>query len=508
MKIENMNFMEAVKFLGEKVGVTIVEEQNAAYKARSDEKDLLYAVCAKAQDYFRSSFLSAEGAVAREYVQKRGLSPDMLERFGIGYSPRSWDGLLKNLTQQGYSAQLLEQAGLVIAREDKSGHYDRFRGRLMCPVTDARSRPVAFGGRILEAGQSNEPKYLNSPETPVFYKGKQLYAFPHAIEEIRRTKVAVVTEGYMDTITCHQFGFTNTVATLGTALTPDQAKILSRSVQEVILAYDADQAGQLAAERGISVLREAGLEVKIAKLLGKDPDEMLRHEGKDSFARALSGAEPFIKYLVDRALAKENIATPEGKYRASEAVVKILSGIEQEVLRYEYVRYSASQLRIKEEQLFSSLNKQVYFSGKRNAPSTARVITRPALSRDERAQRLILKAGLENAELRARILAEVSAQDITAGNYRELFMSLQNVTGDDTAWIDSLQNDELKMLARQLLLQEEPWTGKMIEDCFQVLREIQSSRAGERLRQELRAAEERGDHQTAKEILGRLSGVK
>jgi DNA primase len=501
MKIENLNFAEAVKFLGEKVGVAVLEEKTTAYRVKADEKELLYAVCVKARDFFQDQLRAGGSEAARQYLQRRGITDELISGFNLGYAPDNWDSLLKTLTQQGYSQTLLERAGLIIKREDNSGYYDRFRGRVICTVTDTRNRPVAFGGRILEAG---EPKYLNSPETPIFSKGKLLYAFAQAAEEIRRTKVVIVTEGYMDTIACHQFGFKNAVATLGTALTEDQAKLLGRYVQEVILAYDADNAGQTATERGIAVLREAGLEVKVTKLQGKDPDEMLRKEGREAFAMALSQAVPYIKYLLDRAIEKVNIATPEGKHLAAEAAAKILGRIEQEVLRHEYIRYTAENLKIKEDLLLSMLNRSMYYSARKTGSNVARVITRPSSSREDRAQELILKAGFENIEIRQKVIAEVGPEDFSAGVFRELFMILKEYTGEGLEWLENIGNEQVRALARQLLLKEEPWTQKIIEDCIKVLHNIKNRQDRDTLQAQLGEAEARGDHVAAKEILTQL----
>lgn len=507
MKIENLSFVESIKLLGERVGIAVRDEMTGNYQVKKEKKDLLYALCLKASEFFKAQLRSERGERARGYLKERSLSEEIIEKFKIGYVPEEWDSILNYLVQAGYSPDLLEQAGLVISREDKSGYYDRFRGRLIFTVTDTRGRPVAFGGRILAGQESKqEPKYLNSPETVIFSKGKLLYAFPEAQAKLRETKTAILTEGYLDTLTCHQNGFENTVATLGTALTLDQAKLLARYVQTIILAYDADQAGQLATERGIVILKEAGLDIKVASLKGKDPDEMLRKEGSDAFNQVLKEAVPYIRYLLDRSIKNFNIREPEGKNKAAEAAVKILQSVDQEVLRSEYIRYVAEVLKIKEEVLLAALQKGRYYKKKTRLSPTTWV--RPT-SKQNRAEEIILRAALESLEIREKILAEVEIEDVAGEKNRDLLKEIeQNRAEQGYAWLGNIKNEPVQKLARSLLLQEEPWAEKIVLDCIKVLKDARNQQKQALLRQELQEAEASGDAERARELLATLQSKK
>ncbi|MFC1517156.1 DNA primase [Candidatus Margulisiibacteriota bacterium] len=510
MKLENLSFVETLKLLGEQVGVVVQDEMTGSYNNKKEKKDILYALVLKASEFFQTQLRGEQGQIAREYLAARGVDEAMLEKFKLGYVPAEWDRLLKQLTQAGYGPELLEQAGLIVKREaspdagsgrNGSGHYDRFRGRLIFTVTDSRERPIAFGGRILTGGD-NEPKYLNSPETAIFNKGKLLYALPQAQKAMREQGIVILTEGYMDTLTCHQFGFENAVATLGTALTTDQAKLLARYVKTVILAYDADQAGQMATERGIDILREANLNVKVAYLKGKDPDDMLRNEGRDAFAKALKDAVPYLRYLLDRNFKNYEISAPEGKNQAAQAAIKILGTVSQDVLRSEYIRYVSEVLKIKEELLVAALNQGRYYN-KRQAPKIITPWVRTS-SKQAKAGETLLKACLESPEMCSKILAELKVEDLQDSKAQALWQEIQaNQEQAGYDWLESVPGDVQK-LARRLLLQDEPWHDKIIDDCLKVIKEARSDEKKDVLRQELKNAEAKGDEAKAREVLEAL----
>ncbi len=299
-KIQKTAFPETLRFLAERAGIDLPERGPSPQDlARRQENEALVRLLDLASAWFRRNLEeSAEAEEARGYALKRGLDVAERERFQLGYAPRDGGALLRVANKKGFDNNALERAGLLIQNE--RGSYSRFRGRLMFPIQDAKGRLCGFGARILGAG---EPKYLNSPEGPLFSKGRLLFAWPQAKEAITRSRRAILCEGYMDAIACHLAGVEQAVATLGTALTEDHTRQLKRYVDQVILVFDTDMAGVRAARRGCEVLLEAGLEPKVVSLDGaKDPDEFLKARGAEAFIKAVEEARDAIAFLAEAAL--------------------------------------------------------------------------------------------------------------------------------------------------------------------------------------------------------------
>ena len=302
MEIEHLSYFEALKFLAEKSGVTIPEPDDANYRKEEQLRKRLKLVLLEAARYYYKSFKSEKGEEARKYLQKRAIAPATATKFGLGYAPNEWSGLYNHLVSKGFSQNEIQKSGLFVTKNGKT--FDLFRGRLMFPIFNAMGELIAFGGRIIGDGQ---PKYVNSPETPVYSKQRNLYALNFAKQA--KMKQIIVVEGYMDVISMHQAGVTNAVASLGTALTERQLDLLERYCEEVVLFYDSDRAGQNAAVRGLKMLMErkkkhTGMttQVRVAKVPnGKDPDEFIREFGKDEFAKVVDQAVPVLDYLVDSA---------------------------------------------------------------------------------------------------------------------------------------------------------------------------------------------------------------
>lgn len=319
MRQDRLTFPEAVQALARTAGVPLPEDRGRGDSGR----DELFRVMAVAAGFFAERLWKPGGEVGRRYLEARGIDPDVARRFGLGLAPEGWDGLLTFMRGEGVGPEVLERLGLVVRRESGSGHYDRFRGRLMFPIRDLQGRVIAFGGRALG---DETPKYLNSPETALYSKGQVLYAADLARPAIRERNRALLVEGYVDCLMAHQHGFAETVAALGTAFTPAQLAILRRACEEVVTFFDADAAGQKAAERAAELLdagdvgtawavnrsgpyaAPAPFRLKVALLPpGFDPDSFLRRHGAAAFGECLAGARSLLGYALDRA-----IADPEG----------------------------------------------------------------------------------------------------------------------------------------------------------------------------------------------------
>lgn len=348
-RITGASFPETVRELGRKVGIEVQDTAahsgpHAAQTARFEQ--LNQAAATWFQQNLREE---RDGAEAREYLAGRGIEQATIDRFGIGVAPAEWDGLIRSLSKQGFMQAELSSAGLIIARESGSGFYDRFRARVMFTIADLRKRVVGFGGRVLGEGT---PKYLNSPDTPLFKKGQTLFALDVAREAVARTKTVIVVEGYFDAIALHQAGLTQTVATLGTALTPEHIQVLRRFASKVVLLFDPDAAGVRAALRGLDLFVNSGLGVKVVTLpAGEDPDTYVRKEGLEAFARLEEQAPSLLDFALEHSLKTAEASTIEGRIRSVDEVLRILQKSEHPIEREERIRLVAERLGINQQRL-------------------------------------------------------------------------------------------------------------------------------------------------------------
>src|SRR5437879_203845 len=305
MRVGALTFVEARQDLAARAGIRI--ETAPAGEHGAGERERLLRAVAEAAAFFQAQLAGSAGGGARQYLASRGVDAATQQAFRLGYAPPGWDNRTRALLVRGFDAAALEQAGLAVARSGDSGHYDALRDRLIFPIHDLQGRPVAFGGRVLAEGV---PKYLNTRETLLFAKGKTLYALGEARDEIRDTREAVVVEGYMDALACHQHGVRSAVASLGTALTLDQVLLLKRFAARAILVYDSDAAGIGAAERGLDVFDQAELPVRVVVLPGEsDPDAFLRRDGAEAFRRACAAALPIFDYRLAMAEQRHDART-------------------------------------------------------------------------------------------------------------------------------------------------------------------------------------------------------
>lgn len=348
-RITGASFPETVRELGRKVGIE-VEEATSQVGPQAVQAVRIEQLNKAAADWFRQNLSDDQlGAEAREYLSSRGMLPSTIERFGIGVAPNEWDGLIKSLGKQGFMQNDLASAGLIIARENGSGFYDRFRARVMFTITDLRKRVVGFGGRVLGEGT---PKYLNSPDTALFRKGQTLFALDVAREAVTRTKTVIVVEGYFDAIALHQAGLVHTVATLGTALTLEHIQVLRRFASNVILLFDPDAAGVRAALRSLDLFVNSGLGVKVVSLpVGEDPDTYVRKEGAEAFDRLEERAPSLLDFALEHSLKTAEASTIEGRIRSVDEILRILQKSEHPIEREERIRLVAERLGINQQRL-------------------------------------------------------------------------------------------------------------------------------------------------------------
>jgi DNA primase len=353
MKFEGVSFAEAVEQLAQRAGIPFETDAADAIEIaaqRRESKQRLFAVCQAAQQFFETQLHTGdEGRAAREYLLQRGVADAAVRALRLGYAPDAWDALRTALTTQGFRDEELLATGLVIRSEERAANYDRFRARIMFPIWDLQGNVIAFGGRSLGAG---DPKYLNSPETPIYTKSKILYPINLTKRAIQQKGLAVLCEGYMDALMLAQHRFTYVVASCGTALTDEQAHLLKRFAGKVIVAYDGDAAGQEATQRSISVLVEQGMDVFIASLQGgEDPDSFLRAHGPDAFRALLDEAQPFFPFLLQRLAARMDLRTPHGQRALCDELFPLLARFGSTMIRDGYLDELARFLGVQRERL-------------------------------------------------------------------------------------------------------------------------------------------------------------
>ena len=350
MEIESLSYPDAVRFLAKRAGLEVPEDE--AYREQYRRTERLYALCKDAARWFRSQLLAGCGQEARDYIVKRGLSAQTVNRFGLGFSPNEWTALLDAMQKRGYTQKELLDAGLAVNGK-KGGVYDRFRNRLMFPIIDIRGSVIGFGGRVMD---DSTPKYLNSPETAIFNKRRNLFALNIA-KKSRQGRI-ILTEGYMDAISLHQYGFDCAVASLGTSLTEEHAAILAKYVPEVVLTYDGDEAGQNATRRAIPMLEKVGLQVKVLRMQGaKDPDEFLKKYGADRFSLLLDKSQNQAEYQLESLKRKYDLREDEQRVEFLQQAAQLISSFPSAVQREIYGARAAEAAGISEDAMKLEVSK-------------------------------------------------------------------------------------------------------------------------------------------------------
>lgn len=354
MEMENCDFPEAMKRLADRAHITLPEpEKNAQAIAAEQLKKRLFEIHTIAGRFFYDSLQKEEGAQARAYLQKRQMDPRIARKFGIGYSPDRYDALFQHLKEKGYATGDILKTGLVLENKDGKGYHDRFRGRLMFPIFDVQGRVVGFGGRILAKG---EPKYLNSPETILFSKSRNLYGLNFA--KAARKRELILVEGYMDMLSIYQAGFHNVVASLGTAFNQEHARTLKRFADDVILLYDSDEAGTNAALRAIPVLVKNGFRVKVTQVPdGKDPDEFIKARGAAEFSKLLVNAVHYISFEIACIRRNYNLKNPEHRVRFATEAAGVLAKLDSEIERNVYLGEVSRMTGVEEGAIRSEIGK-------------------------------------------------------------------------------------------------------------------------------------------------------
>ncbi|MCM8710427.1 DNA primase [Clostridium sp. SYSU_GA19001] len=496
MKYKNLDFIEAVKLLAERANIQLEDENSEGIKNR-DINEKLFRLNVDAARYFFSQLKNNKSAMS--YFLGRGISEATIRKFGLGYAPDSWNNLMNFLKRKGYTELDMLNVGLII-KSQKDSFYDRFRNRVMFPVFDHRGKVIGFGGRVLD---DSKPKYLNSPESNIFKKGINLYGLNFAINNLK-DRMLIIVEGYLDCISLHQQGITNVVASLGTALTTNQAKLLKRYADRIIISYDADAAGQNATLRGLEILKNEGFDVRVLTVpQGKDPDEFIRSNGREEFIKLINKALPLIDYKIKKIGEGTNFNDPEmlARYVKNAALILTdLNPLQKDV----YIKKIAEETGIKEQAIYDlisgEIQKNVNKSGNINTVDNfgQKLYLEPAYIKAERS---ILKLMNMRKEAYDYVIKNFSEDMMIMESHRKIYrlineyidfefnerQKLVELKCDD---IDS-SREWISLLELELLYENDDFI-KFIDDCFKEIKKYKLEEAMKDIRKKIKFYEEKG----------------
>lgn len=508
---DGISFPEAVRFLARRYGVDLPERKmSRAMREQISEREKLLRINRMAMDYYHWNLLhDSYGKLAMAYLKNRAMSSSIIERFQLGYARNSWDGLCRYLQRKQVPMGLIEKSGLVIPRKSGSGHYDRFRERIIFPIYNLNKQVIGFGGRVLDASL---PKYLNSPETPVYHKSKSLYGLHLARNKCRETRTIYIVEGYFDLLALHQYGVENAGATLGTALTTDHIHMIKGFAEKVILVFDGDDAGIQASLRSVGIFIEKGMQARVMLLpKGHDPDSFIRKSGLEAFETVAAKSRSVITFIMESAQKKFGLSV-EGKMRILDELKKPLASIEDRTAREAYIKEVSEYLGVKEYSLKEKIDKaaveiQKTGTAYRNR-STNRIqqkdsLKRPLTATDRkqtagtRLERQILAMMLQYPEILPDIVQNKVLDHFVTETLKtlgELILSKKNEKNLDVSNLISIVDDEQKRnILASLSIKEDMWNRK---GCRKVISKfIQNSplRYGVSLTEQIKAAEKDND---------------
>lgn len=449
MKIENCGFVDALKLLAGKYGIPVPEKQKTAAEIKSEQKKArIYDTNELAARFFKACLLRTEhGKPALAYLAGRGITQEIIKRFGIGFALNNFGALVSSLGRHNCPPELLYEAGLVALGE--RNYYDKFRNRVMIPIRNPRGQIVGFGGRVLD---DSTPKYLNTSETEWFNKRRILFGLDVAWKAIRNKKQVIVVEGYMDAISLHAAGIDNVVASMGTAFAEEQAKLLKRAAEEVVFCYDSDNAGRRASVRAVSIARNAGIKtVRVAGVPdGKDPDEFVRHRGKEAFAQVIASAVEGIEFQIEETILQINVTNLAGKVDAVSNIIPFLLECTSEIEVAEHIRRLAQRLTIDEALILGEYRKAARSGNKQsmNQHVNVQITQNESISVVERAEELLLAVLIDTPSLCDKCAEAVHSQGFSKPELLQIFDAICDL-GNNTS-IDKL-NDLLDQPAQSVL---------------------------------------------------------
>ena len=496
--IENITYFEAIKLEAERLNIKLPERKKTAREIeREKNADELLNANELAKKFFHSALINTGfGKVGMSYLKSRGITNEVVESFSLGFAPDAWDKLTVAFKKRGIKEETLLKAGLATKSRDKSRVFDRFRNRVMIPIADIRGRIVAFGGRAMG---SDNPKYLNTSETPVFKKGEMLFNLDRAHKEIRKAGYSIVVEGYMDAISLAAAGVGNVVASLGTAFTANQAKLLMRYAKKLYFAYDSDEAGQTATVRAMGLAENVGAEIFVIEIPdGKDPDEFIRKHGKDEFLELVKNALPLVDFRLQYVLKRTNTDTLDGKVRALHDMLPALAGLRDEAKRIYYQKKLAGALMLDEGVVRNEIGRVGRFVP---TVQTARKAVRRRENALDRAGRILIKEAVEDEAALSYLKETLPTDIIESESQKEIFARLFEYGADMD--ITKLSEDAAAELSRALM---EEYESEAYIDALKLFERQDLNIRYQRKSRELEEAIIRGDD--GEEALEALREIK
>lgn len=523
IKKEGVTFVEAVKELAERAHVTLPEEEGRPFaQEHRDQRKILEELHVASKEWFHGNlFDPTVGKTARQYLQGRGFSTETLEEFGVGFSLPAWDSLTQHLLKRGAQPADLVRAGLAIAKGVETATspgrcYDRFRGRVMVPIADLRSKVIAFGGRVLE---DETPKYLNSPDTPLFNKRRCLFGLDHAREDASRLDTLLIVEGYFDVLALHQAGIKHVSAPLGTALTSEHVDLLRRFVNSVVLTFDGDAAGLGATVRTLDVFLNSGIGVNVLTLpAGDDPDSFVQSHGADAFKALQEQAVPLLDFVIERSLVGVEKGTVEERMRSVDEVLRILTKVSNPIEKEEHSRRVAEQLGIRHQLLLDRFPSVLRARDvKKPGPLSNRPQDRQVLQvkRDNREERDLVCLLLQG-ELNAQHVNALRLEDFSVPAYRRLIeIGLEHINNDgcislSDVLMEANHDETCAQLTAELIVDMPHFDDhqEYINGCLRVLgqRRLKSSLDDVIVR--VRVAEREGRLEEVKELNAQIEALR
>ena len=505
MEKEGISFYEALKLLAERYGIPMPKRSQYADED-SKLRGAIYQMHELAQENFRANLDSPAGEAARGYLARRGVTPETAEQFGLGYSDRSGRALLRLYEQRNFPAAQMEQAGLVGKRQDGS-MYDRFRNRLMFPIHNESGKIIGFGGRALAA--EDEPKYLNSPETPIYKKSYVLYNLHRAKEAIRKDDRVILVEGYMDAIGVTAAGFRGVVASCGTALTAQQVQTLKRHTQKIVVNFDPDAPGANAAERSISLLLEEGMQVRIMELDGGlDPDEYCKQRGAAAYQERLEGAKGYFYWLADRARARYDMRTTEGQVAVLQFLVPAVQRIPDRLERLQIAVDVAGYVGVDQAN-----QGRVIDAFKKAAVDRQEKTLEPPKIPLRHDERVLLNALLAEPEMWSEVIGELkSIETIDSLSSRRIFQAIfaLHEAGGRLSFEEvhaRLEESDQSLLAQAVLSEDAQTSREEVLAAIEKMRRTGEQQRRSQLKARIYESERAGNWEEALRLTGELQGL-
>jgi len=496
MRHERMEFPEAVEMLAKKCGVSLPDQDAPELAKAASLSSQLYKVNELTVSFYENN-LHRDGATTGplSYLLGRGIKLETIKEFHLGFATSGWDNLINFLRSKNVSLAVLEQAGLVLPK-DSGGYYDRFRNRIIFPVFDIRSRMIGFGARVLD---NSLPKYINSPETPVYTKGRNFFGFNLSKDFIRDADSAVIVEGYLDFIIPYQEGLKNIVASQGTALTLEQIKLLKRYTHNVVMIYDGDTAGEIATLRSLDLLIDEGINVKVVPLpKGMDPDTLVRQKGIDTLKDKVKNAASFFDYKLDVLRSRHDINDAHGKAKIASEMLLTINKFDNAILRGEYTKRLSELMRIPEQHILEELGK-LKPADPRPTPEPMNLEKKQAPINP--AEKLLIKFMLEEKELIEKIMQQLSPADFTDARTAKIVSLMQNLVLEGknitpSVLMNYFSEDDASQLVCETMFMpalDEQGRDKAVNDCIARIKVQKKKAQRENLHQQIKSAQSRGD---------------